>query len=164
MDFDTIYRDYSAKIFRVCLSYINDPDQAADLTQETFISVWQHLGSFKNEATLGTWIFRIACNKCLRQIEKDARIKKVELPIQLQEMELDNAQEQKHVFLRDCIGELLELERIIIGLFMEDIPQEKIAEIVGLSHSNIRVKVFRIKEKWFIAITSTFLKTRKSIS
>ncbi|GJM33837.1 MAG: DNA-directed RNA polymerase sigma-70 factor [Saprospiraceae bacterium] len=147
MDFDTIYSEFSHKIFSVCLSYLNDTDKAYDLTQETFITVWQNLHSFKHKSNIGTWIYRIACNKCLRQIENDARIKKVELPTQIEVIETDNIQEQKHIFLRNCIADLPELERIIIGLFLEDVPQERIAEIVGLSHSNVRVKVHRIKEK-----------------
>ncbi|MCB0593672.1 MAG: RNA polymerase sigma factor [Lewinellaceae bacterium] len=148
MDFDTIYKEFSHKIFRLCLGYLNDTDKAYDLTQETFIAVWLNLHSFKHKSGIGTWIYRIACNKCLRQIEKDARIKKVELPFQVeQKIDISNIQEQKHIFLRNCIADLPELERIIIGLFMEDVPQEKIAEIVGLSHSNVRVKIHRIKKK-----------------
>jgi len=149
MDFDIIYRDFSPKIFRVCLSYLNDTDKALDLTQDTFIAVWQNLHSFKNKSNIGTWIYRIACNKCLRQIEKDSRIKKMVLPTQVEHnnIDIENIQEQKYIFLRNCIAELPELERIIIGLVMEDVPQEKIAEIIGLSHSNIRVKIHRIKKK-----------------
>jgi RNA polymerase sigma-70 factor (ECF subfamily) len=41
MDFEEIYALYSPQIYRVCMGYINDPDQAKDLTQETFISVWE---------------------------------------------------------------------------------------------------------------------------
>ena len=147
MDFDSIYKDFSAKIFRLCLSYLNDTDKAYDLTQETFIAVWQNLHTFKHKSNIGTWVYRIACNKCLRQIENDARVKKVSLPVQIEAADFDNTLEQKHIFLRNCIAELAELDRVIIGLFLEDIPQEKIAEIVGLSYANIRVKIHRIKEK-----------------
>jgi len=147
MDFDTIYKEFSAKIFRLCLSYLNDTDKAYDLTQETFIAVWQNLHTFKQKSNIGTWVYRIASNKCLRQIETDSRVKKISLPVQIEAADFDNSLEQKHIFLRNCIAELPELDRIVIGLFLEDIPQEKIAEIVGLSHANIRVKIHRIKEK-----------------
>lgn len=147
MDFESIYREFSSKIFRVCLSYLNDPDKAKDLTQETFIAVWLNLDSFKQKSNIGTWIYRIACNKCLRQIDNDLKVTKVDLPTQLKEAPFDHTQEQRLVFLRKCIADLPELERIIISLFLEDVPQEKIGEITGLSHSNVRVKVHRIKEK-----------------
>ncbi len=147
MDFDNLYSEYSPKIFRVCLSYLNDVDQAHDLTQETFISVWQNLHTFQHKSDIGTWIYRIACNKCLRQIQRDARMQKAPLPARLPDVETTDVAQQQHLFLRNCISELPELERIVIGLFLEDIPQEKIAEITGLSHANVRVKIHRIKEK-----------------
>ena len=146
MDFEELYNRFSAKVFRVCLAYINDYEQAQDLTQETFISVWQSLGSFRNESNISTWIFRIATNNCLRAIEKSKRIRTTELPGQLA-ITPDEKKEEKLQFLYNCIAELEETERIIISLVLEDLPQAEIALIVGISHANTRVKVHRIKEK-----------------
>lgn len=145
MDFSEIYNKFSPKIYRVCLGYVNDADQAKDLTQETFISVWENLDSFKGQAAIGTWIYRIATNKCLRQLQIEKRYKKADFPPQLaQESERTD---EHQLFLRNCIATFPEIDRIIIGLYLEEIPQEQIAEIVGISHTNIRVKVHRIKEK-----------------
>ncbi|HEV7621986.1 MAG TPA: sigma-70 family RNA polymerase sigma factor [Flavisolibacter sp.] len=146
MDFEEIYKAYSPKIFRVCMAYINDHEQARDLTQETFIAVWQNLSSFRNQSKINTWIFRIATNNCLRAIEKKKRIKITDLPLELPEVH-EETKEEKLVFLYNCIGELEETERIIISLVLEDLPQVEIAAIVGLSDVNIRVKIHRIKEK-----------------
>ena len=146
MKFEEIYIKFSPKIFRVCLGFVNDHEQAKDLTQETFISVWQILNSFKNQSDIGTWIYRIATNKCLRQIENDKKAKMTELPIELKAAEKDDSKETKHQLLQRFISELNEIDRIIVSLTLEDLPQQQIAEIVGLSHANIRVKVHRIKE------------------
>lgn len=70
MDFDEIYKSYSSKIFRICLGFFNDFELAKDITQETFIAVWVNLKKFENRSSIGTWIYRIATNKCLRQIQK----------------------------------------------------------------------------------------------
>ena len=145
MEFEEIYTKFSAKIFRVCLGFVNDHERAKDLTQETFISVWENLNSFKNQSDIGTWIYRIATNKCLRQIENDKKAVLTELPIELKAAEKDDSKETKHQLLQRFIAELNEIDRIIISLSLEDLPQEQIAEIVGLSHSNIRVKIHRIK-------------------
>jgi RNA polymerase sigma-70 factor (ECF subfamily) len=59
----------------------------------------------------------------------------------------DENPEEELAFLYKCIGELEETERIIISLELEDIPQAEIAEIVGLTEGNTRVKIHRIKEK-----------------
>ena len=146
MDFEEIYSLYSPQIFRVCMGYVNDADQAKDLTQETFISVWKNLSSFRNESKISTWIFRIATNNCLRAVEKNKRVTKVELPYNLAAIH-EETQEEKLVFLYKAIAELEEMERIIIGLVLEDLPQAEIASIVGLSEGNTRVKIHRIKEK-----------------
>jgi len=128
------------------MGYVNDHDQAKDLVQETFIAVWRNLSSFRNESKISTWIFRIATNNCLRAIEKNKRVTKVELPFNLPVVQ-EETQEEKLTFLYNCIAELEEMDRIIIGLVLEDLPQAEIAGIVGLSAGNIRVKIHRIKEK-----------------
>jgi RNA polymerase sigma-70 factor, ECF subfamily len=73
MEFREIYNEYSPKIFRFCLGYVNDYDKAKDLTQDTFIAVWEGLANFRGEAGIGTWIFKIASNKCLRQLDNEKR-------------------------------------------------------------------------------------------
>jgi RNA polymerase sigma-70 factor (ECF subfamily) len=146
MDFEEIYSRYSSQIFRVCMGYLNDFEQAKDITQETFISVWRNLSSFKNQSKISTWIFRIATNNCLRAIEKSNRVKTTELPFNLPAIQEETI-EEKLAFLYNCIAELEETERIIISLVLEDLPQAEIAAIVGLSNVNIRVKIHRIKEK-----------------
>lgn len=67
--FDEIYKRYWDRIFRLCMGYVNDHNLAQDLTQETFISVWKQLPKFRNESSVGTWVFRIASNNCLRQLK-----------------------------------------------------------------------------------------------
>ena len=144
--FEEIYLKYSPQIYRVCMGYVNDADQAKDLTQETFISVWKNLSSFKNQSKISTWIFRIATNNCLRAIEISRRYTIIDLPVDMPDSG-KNFQHDRLAFLYSCIAELEETERIIISLVLEDIPQAEIAEIMGLSHGNIRIKVHRIKEK-----------------
>ena len=150
MNFEEIYTEFSPRIFRVCMGYVNDYEQARDLTQETFIAVWQNLAAFRNESKISTWIFRIATNVCLRAIEKSKRVKTVDLPLDLSvknPVQEQREKEERLQFLYDCIAELEEMERLIISLVLEDVPQTEIAEIVGLSGVNIRVKIHRIKGK-----------------
>jgi len=129
------------------MGYANDTDAAKDLAQETFIKVWKQLPKFRNESSIGTWIFRIASNTCLRQIQKDNKMPKSELPLDIKDQIIDTNIEKDIQFLYHCISELQEVERIIISLELEDMNQKEIAEIVGLSEGNVRVKIHRIKEK-----------------
>lgn len=146
MVFEEIYKTYWQKIFRLCMGYVNDFDLAQDLAQETFIIVWQQLPKFRNQSNIGTWIFRIASNNCLRQIEKEKKIVTVDLTIDIKEEHQESIEPQIQL-LYDFISQLPETDRIIISLELEGIKQVEIASIVGLSESNIRVKIHRIKEK-----------------
>lgn len=146
MAFEEIYELYWQRIFRLCMGYVNDPDLAQDLAQETFIIVWQQLPKFRNESSVGTWIFRIASNNCLRQIEKEKKFTKTDLPVNLEEKKQESMEPQIQM-LYQFISELPETDRIIISLELEEVKQAEIAHIVGLSESNIRVKIHRIKEK-----------------
>jgi RNA polymerase sigma-70 factor (ECF subfamily) len=147
MNFETIYKTYWQKVFRLCMGYANDTDVAKDLAQETFIKVWKQLPKFRNESSIGTWIFRIASNTCLRQIQKESKMPKSELPLEIKDEISETNIEKDIQFLYQCISELQEVERIIISLELEDMNQKEIAEIVGLSEGNVRVKIHRIKEK-----------------
>jgi RNA polymerase sigma-70 factor, ECF subfamily len=145
--FEEIYKTYWQKIFRLCMGYVNDHEMAQDMAQETFIIVWEQLPKFRNEASISTWIFRIASNNCLRHIEKQNRFPKAAMPINLREEEKQEDFEPKIQFLYKCISELPETDRVIISLELENVKQAEIASIVGLSEANIRVKIHRIRER-----------------
>ena len=128
------------------MGYTNDPDQAKDIAQDTFVTVWQQLANFRGESSIGTWIYRITSNNCLRYVEKQRRVRKSQLPSDIVE-EPQADIEPGIQFLYKCIAELSETERVIISLELEDVNQSEIASIVGLSETNVRVKIHRIKEK-----------------
>ncbi|PZR26481.1 MAG: RNA polymerase subunit sigma-24 [Citrobacter freundii] len=146
MDFDEIYTRYAERVYRICRGYTNDQEQAKDLVQETFIAVWKNLSRFEGRSEIGTWIFRIATNNCLRAMEKERRMPRAELPTLLTESTQETKAERLQS-LYDAIATLPELDRLIIALTLEDLPQLQIAEIVGLSHGSVRLRVHRIKEK-----------------
>jgi len=145
MLFEDIYKTYWQKVFRICMGYVNDSNWAKDIAQDTFITVLQKLDTFRNEAQIGTWIFRIAVNNCLRQIEKTNRLSKTALTDNFVEPESINL-EEKVILLYRFIAELKEIDRIIISLELEDVKQAEIANIIGISEANVRVKIHRIKE------------------
>ena len=145
MIFEEIYKTWWGKVYRLCMGYVNDDAWAKDIAQDTFMTVWQQLPNFRKEAGIGTWIFRIACNNCLRQIERNSKFVKKEIPEKAEDTPID--QDKELAFLYRCISELKETDRLIISLELEDIRQAEIATILGISESNVRVKIHRIKEK-----------------
>ena len=146
IDFEVIYETYWQKVYRLCMGFINDQEWAKDITQDIFIIVYKELPKFRNDASIGTWIFRIATNNCLRQIEVSKKMLKTEINIEFEDTIQPN-KDKKTDFLFKCISELQEIERIIISLELEEVKQSEIAVIVGISETNVRVKIHRIKEK-----------------
>jgi len=146
MTFEEVYKMYWQKVLRLCMGYVNNHDWAKDIAQETFITIWQQLPKFRNESSVGTWVFRIASNHCLRQIERQNRMPQSNLPAEIVEVVQPNI-ESKFEFLYKCISELSEIDRIIISLELEDLKQIEIANIVGISETNVRVRIHRIKEE-----------------
>ncbi len=147
MNFEIIYKEYSPKIYRLCMGYVNDSDWAKDLVQETFISVWKNLPNFRKESAINTWIYRIAVNNCLRQIERKKKTVDDQILVHIPSSTPVEDNNEQLVFLRKCIAELKEVDRIIISMVLEEIPQKEIAEVLGVSEGNVRVKVHRIKGK-----------------
>ena len=105
MEFEVIYKEYWGKIFRLCMGYVNDYNLAQDMAQDTFVKVWQHLPAFRNEANISTWIFRIATNNCLRQLERQQRIVSTELPVDLPEEEVVDIEPQIRILYSRTSGD-----------------------------------------------------------
>jgi RNA polymerase sigma-70 factor, ECF subfamily len=146
MTFEEIYKTYWQKIYRLCMGYVNHHEWAQDIVQETFATVWHELPKFRNESSVGTWIYRIASNNCLRQIEREKRFVKTQLPTDLEDIRQPSADKQVELLYK-YIAELQEIDRIIISLELDDLKQSDIASIVGISETNVRVRIHRIKEK-----------------
>lgn len=150
--FEPIYKENYQKVLRLCKGYLNgDEIVAKDVTQEVFIKVWQKLDTFKNDANISTWIYRIAVNTCLMNLRKvKKRTLIYETPLGNLEAPIDNDSEDREKQfqqLYNCINKLNTINKSIILLELEDLPQQDIAEIMGLSHEAIRTRVHRIKNQ-----------------
>lgn len=144
MNFEQIYNTYWDKVFRLCLGYFNDHALAQDLAQDVFVRVWQYLPTFKGKSDIGTWIFRIATNVCLRQSQRQKSISQTDIPLGV--FALESAEKSIQVqALYKAISELSEIDRLIISLYLEEMKQSEISQIIGISEINVRVRIHRIK-------------------
>ncbi len=148
--FDNLYKDNYAKVIRLCMGYVNgDEAKAKDIAQEVFIKVWENLESFREESGISTWIYRITVNTCLLQLRNE-KIKKTSTQSEFnnvveEEEENKTSQEVQLKSMYACIQKLSKENKSIILLELEGLPQKDIANITGLSHEAIRVRVHRIK-------------------
>lgn len=147
LSFEEVYQTYASKIMKLCLGYCGDAHMAEDLHQETFINVWNNLPKFRQDSSVGTWIYRIAVNTCLLGLKKKktnvADAHRI-LEGLVQEESQDRSQEIQRLY--KCISKLKEHERIIITLVLEENTYEEIAAITGITESTLRVKIHRIKK------------------
>lgn len=74
--FKKLVVNYEQQVFRLCLGYIKNNEEAEDLAQEVFMEVYESINSYKNESDLGTWIYRITVNKSLEKIRYYKRSKR----------------------------------------------------------------------------------------
>jgi len=155
--FNALYKDNYSTVYRLCLSYVSGNKEIADdLAQEVFVKIWQKLDSFRDEAQISTWIYRITVNTCLMHLRKIKKLQEKytdEMPDIANEDE-DELKQEKVNLLRSCIHRLNEMGKILISLVLEDVSQKEIAEIVGLTNENVRVKIHRNKGNLFKCISS----------
>lgn len=143
------------RIYRICCCYVRDDDERKDVYQEILINIWHNLRHFEGRSEIGTWVYRISVNTCLgflrserrrRKIfEQDARVAEERMTNATAEAESPNVDEQVER-LYDCISRLPLLDRALISLYLEDLSTQEISDILGMSESNVRVKVHRIKK------------------
>ncbi|MDR0196466.1 MAG: RNA polymerase sigma factor [Myroides sp.] len=147
--FESLYQQYWQCIYRLALGYVNDADWAKDIAQETFVNVWNQLPKFRAEAEYNTWIYRIAVNICLRQIERSKKVVSDQDKVQQSKSVEEEYQEVNTQKLYKAISELTEINRIIISLTLEGMDQKQIADVTGITHANVRTRVHRIKEELY---------------
>ena len=148
-DFETLYRQYYPKVLKLCLGYTGDYPQAQDLTQETFVRAWQNLPKFKGESLISTWLYRIAVNTCLNHLRTaNKRPTDALLPTHSEQLAEEPAEGEGTInLLYTCISQLAETDRLIISLVLDEMPYPELAQVVGISEGNLRVKIHRIKQQ-----------------
>jgi RNA polymerase sigma-70 factor (ECF subfamily) len=147
--FNELFNTHYPKVLRLCKGYFNgDVDLAADASQEVFIKVWENLDSYRNESSIGTWIFRIAVNTCLVYLRKKSTKKEIRAE-QFPNLATENYSpeiEEKLSKMYACIQKLDEMGKMIILMVLEGIDYSEIAQVVGLTEETLRVRIHRIKK------------------
>jgi RNA polymerase sigma-70 factor (ECF subfamily) len=138
--FNQLVRKYQQKVYWHVRKMVVDHDDADDLTQDTFVKVWNHLGNFRQDASLYTWIYRIATNECLNFLSSKRR--KFFLPINdvseelAAKLEADPslAGDEVERKLQKAILRLPDKQRLVFNLkYYEDMKYEDMAEVTGTS-------------------------------
>ncbi len=149
--FENLHKEYHPMVHQLCLGFLKgDNSLAQDLTQEVFINTWAALKNFKGAASYKTWIYRITVNTCLKFI-RDAK-KNQHLPLDEWNKTLvntepkSNSESNPYQPLYRAIGQLKEVDRLLIMMVLDGLEYGEIAEVIGIQLGNVRVKIHRIKK------------------
>jgi RNA polymerase sigma factor (sigma-70 family) len=155
-EFVDILNNHRGLIYKVCHLYCDDPEDRKDLFQEIVLQVWKSLGSFRQESTIGTWMYRIALNTAITHFRKEKRLGgKVSLTgIDIPDLNDSSEKEDQLKELFKAIENLDKIDKSIILLYLEEKNYEEISEITGLTRTNVGVRLNRIKIKLSNTITN----------
>ncbi len=149
--FVTALQAHQAIIHKICGMYCRDFDDRKDLFQEIVIQLWKAFPKFRQESKVSTWVYQIALNVAISDLRK---IKRKPVAQSLDELNHDipdwipdSSQEEKLQLLYKAMEYLSSVEKALLMLYFEEKENEEIAEIMGITTNNVRVKMTRIREK-----------------
>jgi len=147
--FGELMQRYTYQVYGKVLRLLQDEDAAAEITQTAFIQAYKQLDSWRG-GSFGAWVTIIANHLALRMIEKQKRRGEVQLDenIDTQDENYDEEREQQLQSLEHAVSQLTEQDQQIVRWhYYEGLPLQTIADRVGQTENNIKVRLFRIREK-----------------
>ncbi len=149
--FIRVIKDNQNLIYKICYSYCQNPENRKDLQQEILMQLWNSFSKFDGRVKMSTWIYRIALNTAISYYRKDWKHtnKTIRLDasvIALTHFEEDAELEDQIVMLYRVIEGLNELDKALILLYLDDNSYKEIADILGISETNVATKISRIKK------------------
>jgi RNA polymerase sigma-70 factor (ECF subfamily) len=150
-DFQNIIEQHKGIFYKIARAYCPNEDDRQDLIQEMMIQVWQSNHRYNGQFKISTWLYRISLNVAITFYRKNTTRanKHTLLDEQTEQIPTDDkaADERQLVLLEKFISELKEIDKALMVLYLEDKSHAEIAEILGMSSSNVGTKIARIKEK-----------------
>ncbi|MFB6343109.1 RNA polymerase sigma factor [Saccharicrinis sp. FJH62] len=154
--FNRLVSENSERIRRICCYYNSNPDDQKDMYQEVLVNVWKSLDNFRGDANINTWIYRIAVNtsltftgKAFKEMKLLVRQDAENLSSILDDEDLaaKKVQETQLENLQLELNQLSVIDKALISLVLEGLSMKDIADIIGISEANVKVKIHRIKQQ-----------------
>lgn len=152
--FNTIISENGERIRRICSYYNSNSEDQKDMYQEVLVNIWKSLDNFRGDSAISTWVYRVAVNTSLTFTGKAYRHMKLmvngdtqNLNSVLDEEHLKEKLEQENQLerLQTELNLLSVIDKALISLMLEGLSMKEIAEIIGITEPNVKVKIHRIK-------------------
>lgn len=155
-EFLGILSDYQGIIHKVNLIYFKTTADREENFQEVVYQLWKSFPSVKNKERVASWIYAIAINTSISKIRKDSRVVLMNSVPELPDTDNIESMEQDIDFqqLLTMLQKLNEIDRSIMLLYLEDYNYNEIADILGISSTNVGVKINRAKKQLKFLLTN----------
>jgi RNA polymerase sigma-70 factor (ECF subfamily) len=161
-EFRILVERYQKMIFRTCMGFIHNSDDAEDLTQEVFIQAYKSLSKFRQESSFSTWLYRIAVNASLNKVRRNSgnfitrhigeffRSDEVKVPDKVAAFEENPEsimiQDEHRAWVQKALDSLPENQRTVIVLSKyDDLSQKEIANIMNTTEGAVEALIQRAK-------------------
>ncbi len=150
-EFVALLDEHQNIIHKICRLYTNNEVEHEDLFQEISIQLWRSYGRFEGKSKFSTWMYRVGLNTAITLYRKEKkRLNTQPLNDQFTAIAQEeyNAQvDEQMAWLYQKIKDFSEIDKALVLLYLEDKRYDEIAETLGISAGNARVKMNRIKER-----------------
>lgn len=138
-------------VHKICRLYTNDSDAHNDLFQEITIQLWKAYPNFRGDSKFSTWMYRVALNTAITLYRKSKRKVSTEdfenVSFKITAEEYDPTVEEQLKLMYNAVKTLNDIDKALVFLYLEDKNYNEIADTLGISEVNARVKMNRIKSK-----------------
>jgi len=153
--FQSLLKDHQRIVFKVANTYCRVEEDQRDLVQEISYQLWRAFPAYDEARSFSTWMYRIALNVAISFVRRDGH--RQGNTVSLDRETVAPAQELDHRVdaLRQFIDQLDDLNRALLLLYMEERSYQEIAEILGISETNVGTKISRLKQRIRTEIATT---------
>lgn len=148
--FGDLLQQHRGIVFKIANSYATHPEDRADLAQEIAAQLWRAWPGYDDRRTITTWMYRIALNVAISQLRGRSLRDRHHVPFDegLHDID-DHAGGPDHDLrvLQQVIARLPPMDRALMLLYLEERSQREIAEILGITETNVATKIGRLKQR-----------------
>ncbi len=138
-------------IYKICYAYCQRESDREDLAQEMIYQLWKSGNTFDRDRRFSTWMYRVALNVAISFYRRNSRLPDTDALTgeeeNIEDSSANDPIEEKRVALQQSINQLKELERAMMILYLDSKTHAEIAEILGITETNVATRISRIKEK-----------------
>ncbi|MBN2635055.1 MAG: RNA polymerase sigma factor [Prolixibacteraceae bacterium] len=152
--FNEIVSENSSRIRNICRYYNSNIEDQKDMYQEILVNIWNSLDRFRGDSALSTWVYRVAINTSLTYTGKTFKRMKLIVGSDTQNLNIvfdDESlnekllQENQLEKLQTELNQLSVIDKALISLMLEGLSMKEIADVIGITEPNVKVKIHRVK-------------------